>query len=130
MRKLPTHEEIIEAIKLDLDEYINVDGFTFTQASAKIIEEEWQNINKSKAIKYSYLIILALEGIARKELPDFLYEKLDFNFDDLFDPENVQFNQLKQDFEVYLTKIKEEFDVIETSVDVKSRIDYILSQKP
>lgn len=130
MRKLPTHEEIIEAIKLDLDEYINIDGFTFTQASAKIIEEEWQNINKSKAIKYSYLIILALEGIARKELPDFLYEKLDFNFDDLFDPENVQFNQLKQDFEVYLTKIKEELDVVETSVDVKSRIDYILSQKP
>ncbi|MGG5370320.1 hypothetical protein [Enterococcus sp. AZ196] len=130
MRELPTHEEIIEAIKLDLDEYINVDGFTFTQASAKIIEEEWQNINKSKTIKYSYLIILALEGIARKGLPDFLYEKLDFNFDDLFDPENVQFNQLKQDFEVYLIKNKEEFDVVETSVDVRSRIDYILNQKP
>ncbi|MBC2285989.1 hypothetical protein HCB69_16590, partial [Listeria booriae] len=50
-KNLPTYNDIVEGIKLDLDEYMNEDGFTITQASAKILEEEWQDINKDEFIK-------------------------------------------------------------------------------
>ncbi|MGX7418401.1 hypothetical protein ACWOFR_06305 [Carnobacterium gallinarum] len=126
---LPTYSDIVEGIKLDLNEYINEDGFTITQASAKILEEEWQDINKDDFIKYSYLLNLALDGIEQNQLSDFLNEKLEFYGNNILKIEGNESNLLKQDFIIYQEKLKEQnFDMIETSVNTKSRIDYILNQ--
>lgn len=126
---LPTYNDIVEGIKLDLNEYMNEDGFTITQASAKILEEEWQDINKNDFIKYSCLLNLALGGIEQKQLSDFLHEKLDFYGNNILKIEGDGSNLLKQDFITYQEKLKEQnFDMIETSVNTKSRIDYILNQ--
>ncbi|MBC1918292.1 hypothetical protein HCB35_00265 [Listeria booriae] len=128
-KNLPTYNDIVEGIKLDLDEYMNEDGFTITQASAKILEEEWQDINKDEFIKYSYLLNLALDGIEQNQLSDFLYEKLKFYENDILKIEGNESNLLKRDFITYQEKLKEQnFDMIETSVNSKSRIDYILNQ--
>ncbi|MBC2294957.1 hypothetical protein [Listeria booriae] len=128
-KNLPTYNDIVEGIKLDLDEYMNEDGFTITQASAKILEEEWQDINKDEFIKYSYLLNLALDGIEQNQLSDFLYEKLKFYGNDILKIEGNESNLLKRDFITYQEKLKEQnFDMIETSVNTKSRIDYILNQ--
>lgn len=128
-KNLPTYNDIVEGIKLDLDEYMNEDGFTITQASAKILEEEWQDINKDEFIKYSYLLNLALDGIAQNQLSDFLYEKLKFYGNDILKIEGNESNLVKRDFITYQEKLKEQnFDMIETSVNTKSRIDYILNQ--
>ncbi|MBC1272593.1 hypothetical protein [Listeria booriae] len=128
-KNLPTYNDIVEGIKLDLDEYMNEDGFTITQASAKILEEEWQDINKDDFIKYSYLLNLALNGIEQNQLSDFLYEKLKFYGNDILKIEGNESNMLKKDFITYQEKLKEQnFDMIETSVNNKSRIDYILNQ--
>ncbi|MDT0110138.1 hypothetical protein QJV45_06675 [Listeria booriae] len=128
-KNLPTYNDIVEGIKLDLNEYMNEDGFTITQASAKILEEEWQDINKDDFIKYSYLLNLALDGIEQKQLSDFLYEKLKFYGNDILKIEGNESNLLKKDFITYQEKLKEQnFDMIETSVNTKSRIDYILNQ--
>ncbi|MBC1290383.1 hypothetical protein HCA00_12620 [Listeria booriae] len=128
-KNLPTYNDIVEGIKLDLDEYMNEDGFTITQASAKILEEEWQDINKEEFIKYSYLLNLALDGIEQNQLSDFLYEKLKFYGNDILKIEGNESNLLKKDFITYQEKLKEQnFDMIETSVNTKSRIDYILNQ--
>ncbi|WP_185515094.1 hypothetical protein [Listeria booriae] len=128
-KNLPTYNDIVEGIKLDLDEYMNEDGFTITQASAKILEEEWQDINKDEFIKYSYLLNLALDGIEQNQLSDFLYEKLKFYGNDILKIEGNESNLVKRDFITYQEKLKEQnFDMIETSVNTKSRIDYILNQ--
>ncbi|OSY04936.1 hypothetical protein BTJ48_04481 [Bacillus mycoides] len=124
------YEYIIEAVQLDLDEYVDEDGLTVTQASGKIIEEDWQNINTSDFIKYSYLVNLALEGIKRKQLPDFLYEKLSYTEEVISKIENNELEELKKDFNIYQDNLKQKlFNLIETSASDKSRIDYILNQK-
>lgn len=124
------YEYIIEAVQLDLDEYVDEDGLTVTQASGKIIEEDWQNINTNDFIKYSYLVNLALEGIKRKQLPDFLYEKLSHAGEAISKIENNESEELKKDFNIYQDNLKQKsFNVIETSASDKSRIDYILNQK-
>ncbi|WP_459500846.1 hypothetical protein [Bacillus sp. C1] len=124
------YEYIIEAVQLDLDEYVDEDGLTVTQASGKIIEEDWQNINTSDFIKYSYLVNLVLEGIKRKQLPDFLYEKLSHAGEAISKIENNESEELKKDFNIYQDNLKQKsFNVIETSASDKSRIDYILNQK-
>ncbi|SFT20312.1 hypothetical protein [Bacillus sp. 103mf] len=124
------YEYIIEAVQLDLDEYVDEDGLTVTEASGKIIEEDWQNINTSDFIKYSYLVNLALEGIKRKQLPDFLYEKLSHAGEAISKIENNESEELKKDFNIYQDNLKQKlFNVIETSASDKSRIDYILNQK-
>ncbi|CAI8948514.1 MULTISPECIES: hypothetical protein [Bacillus] len=124
------YEYIIEAAQLDLDEYVDEDGLTVTQASGKIIEEDWQNINTSDFIKYSYLVNLALEGIKRKQLPDFLYEKLSHAGEVISKIENNELEELKKDFNIYQDNLKQKlFNLIETSASDKSRIDYILNQK-
>ncbi|MGG2016519.1 hypothetical protein [Bacillus sp. S10(2024)] len=124
------YEYIIEAVQLDLDEYVDEDGLTVTQASGKIIEEEWQNINTNDFIKYSYLVNLALEGIKRKQLPDFLYEKLSHAGEAISKIENNELEELKKDFNIYQDNLKQKsFNFIKTSASDKSRIDYILNQK-
>ncbi|HDR7608296.1 MULTISPECIES: hypothetical protein [Bacillus] len=124
------YEYIIEAVQLDLDEYVDEDGLTVTQASGKIIEEDWQNINTNDFIKYSYLVNLALEGIKRKQLPDFLYEKLSYAEEAISKIENNESEELKKDFNIYQDNLKQKsFNFIETSASDKSRIDYILNQK-
>lgn len=124
------YEYIIEAVQLDLDEYVDEDGLTVTQASGKIIEEDWKNINTSDFIKYSYLVNLALEGIKRKQLPDFLYEKLSHAEEVISKIENNESEELKKGFNIYQDNLKQKsFNVIETSASDKSRIDYILKQK-
>ena len=126
---VPTYDDIAEAVQLDLDEYVNEDGLTITQASAKILEEEWQDINEDEYVKYSYLLTLALNGIKQKQLSDFLYNKLEFYSNNILKMDNNESSQLKQDFITYQEKLKEQnFDMIETSVNTKSRVDYILNQ--
>ncbi|MBO0471477.1 hypothetical protein JZO66_13055 [Enterococcus sp. DIV0242_7C1] len=126
---LPTYDDIVEAVQLDLDEYVNEDGLTIAQASAKILEEEWQDINEDERVKYSYLLTLALDGIKQKQLSDFLYDKLEFYGNNILKMDNNESSQLKQDFLTYQEKLKEQnFDMIETSVNTKSRVDYILNQ--
>ena len=126
---LPTYDDIVEAVQLDLDEYVNEDGLTIAQASAKILEEEWQDINEDECVKYSYLLTLALDGIKQKQLSDFLYNKLEFYSNNILKMDNNESSQLKQDFLTYQEKLKEQnFDMIETSVNTKSRVDYILNQ--
>ncbi|MBC6298228.1 hypothetical protein HCJ45_14025 [Listeria sp. FSL L7-1517] len=126
---LPTYDDIVEAVQLDLDEYVNEDGLTIAQASAKILEEEWQDINEDECVKYSYLLTLALDGIKQNQLSDFLYDKLEFYGNNILKMDNNESSQLKQDFLKYQEKLKEQnFDMIETNVNTKSRVDYILNQ--
>lgn len=66
---------IKDAVAYGFNEYINEEGFNVCQASAKILGEDWREVNYSTFIKLSYLLNIAIESLKRGEIADFIYEK-------------------------------------------------------
>ncbi|WP_242217397.1 hypothetical protein [Bacillus cereus group sp. BfR-BA-01380] len=122
------YESIIDDVQLDFEEYIDADGLTVTQATSKIIEEEWRNLNTSDFIRYFYFIRVGIESLKRNQIADFLYEKLS-NIDTvILEIENDEINFLKEGISIYKEMLlNSRYDIIETTFENKSRIEYILS---
>lgn len=128
------YENIKDSIVYGFEEYVEEDGFTASQAAAKTFEEEWRRLNHNMFTKAAYYICVAIECFKLKEIPDFIYDELDFyiNSDDFKGDTN------KEDIEKLLQDIHEckqlmeskNYKVIESSFGAKSRIEYILNLKP
>ncbi|NPC90787.1 hypothetical protein HOO54_00490 [Bacillus sp. WMMC1349] len=129
---------IMKASKIPLylffEEYVEDDGFTAPQSAAKVFEEDWRELNYNIFTKTAYYICVAIECFKLKEIPDFIYEKLDYYIKSnefKVEANTEDIDQLLQD----INKCKQlmgskDYKVIESSFGAKSRIEYILSLKP
>ncbi|WOO38219.1 hypothetical protein R2R35_06875 [Anaerocolumna sp. AGMB13020] len=103
------------------------DGFNAIQASAKILEEEWKQLNENDITKRAYTILLSIECIKMGVLPDFLYDRLIEVFDrkiDIVEESNIFYvEQCKTLLD------QDEYEIVETDFTTKTRIDYIYSLK-
>ncbi|AYE33990.1 hypothetical protein [Clostridium septicum] len=128
------YESIKDSIVYSFEEYVEEDGFTAPQAAAKTFEEEWRRLNYNMFTKTTYYICTAIECFKLKEIPDFIYDKLDMYINCTDFEDDIK----KQDIEQLLQDIREckelmelkNYKIIESSYGAKSRIEYILSLKP
>lgn len=127
------YEVIKDSIVYSFEEYVGEDGLTALQASAKTFEEEWKRLNYNMFTKTAYYICTAIECFKLKQIPDFIYDKLEIytNYTGFKDDIN------KHDIEQFLQDICEckelikckNYEIIESSYNTKARIEYILSLK-
>lgn len=128
MDDIITYESIVEGVQLDFEDYIDEERLTVTQAISRIIEDEWKSLSKSMFVKYSYIVRLAIEGINRHELPDFLYDILLKSDDIIISLEDDEINALKNDLKLYRQKIEQDrYQIIETTIGNKQQVNYILT---
>jgi hypothetical protein len=120
--------EIQELISIDFEEYTVEDGFNATQASAKLLEEEWRQLNENDITKMAYTILLSIECIKVGMLPDFLYDRLVELFDRKIDIVEESYNSYIEQCKTLLEQ--GEYEIVETDFTTKSRIDYLYSLKP
>ncbi|NPC90976.1 hypothetical protein HOO54_23065 [Bacillus sp. WMMC1349] len=128
------YESIKDSVVFSFEEYVEDDGFTAPQSAAKVFEEDWRELNYNIFTKTAYYICVAIECFKLKEIPDFIYEKLDYYIKSnefKVEANTEDIDQLLQD----INKCKQlmgskDYKVIESSFGAKSRIEYILSLKP
>ena len=128
------YESIKDSVVYSFEEYVEDHGFTAPQSAAKVFEEDWRELNYNVFTKTAYYICVAIECFKLKEIPDFIYGKLDtyINCNDFKDGTNKEdIEQLLQDIhECKQLMENKNYKVIESSFGAKSRIEYILSLKP
>lgn len=128
------YESIKDSVVYSFEEYVEDDGFTAPQSAAKVFEEDWRELNYNAFSKTAYYICVAIECFKLKEIPDFIYDKLDtyINCNDFKGGTNKEdIEQLLQDiYECKQLMESKNYKVIESSFGAKSRIEYILSLKP
>lgn len=128
------YEGIKDSVVYSFEEYVQDEGFTPSQATGKIFEEDWRELNYNAFSKASYYICVAIECFKLNEIPDFVYDELKIyikyaNFENEVDKQDVE--KLLQDI-CECKKLMElnNYKIIESSYAAKSRIEYILSLNP
>ena len=71
------YEIIKDAVEYGYKEYMNEENLNICQATAKILEEDWREVNHSIFTKASYFLNIAIICIEMGEIADFIYERLD-----------------------------------------------------
>lgn len=123
------YDSIKDAVIYAFDEYINEEHFNVCQTAAKIIEEDWREVNYNAFTRASYFLNISIEAIKLGEIPDFVFmgwdntildcvEGVPKNEEELYMQDLVIFNQLKKG---------KRYKVVETSFATQSRIQYLLS---
>lgn len=125
------YEAIKDAVEYGYDEYMNEENLNICQATAKILEEDWREVNYSVFTKASYFLNIAIMCIEKGEIADFIYERLDDiiieNFQNIDEQDRFLY---EQDFKEYnILRAAQKYNVIETSFSAKSRVDYLLNLK-
>lgn len=127
------YESIKDSVVYSFEEYVEEDGFTAPQSAAKVFEEDWRELNYNEFSKAAYYICVAIECFKLKEIPDFIYDKLDTYIscnDFKGDTKKDDIEQLLQDIhECKQLMENKNYKVTESSIGAKSRIEYILSLK-
>ena len=125
------YEAIKDAVEYGYDEYMNEANLNICQATAKILEEDWREVNYSVFTKASYFLNIAIMCIEKGEIADFIYERLDDIIIESFQNIDEQDRFLyEQDFKEYnILRAAQKYNVIETSFSAKSRVDYLLNLK-
>jgi hypothetical protein len=110
---------------------MNEENLNICQATAKILEEDWREVNYSVFTKASYFLNIAIMCIEKGEIADFIYERLDDIIIESFQNIDEQDRFLyEQDFKEYnILRAAQKYNVIETSFSAKSRVDYLLNLK-
>ena len=109
-----------------IDRYFNV-----CQATAKIIEEDWREINYSTFTKASYFLNIAIESIKIGEIADFIFTDLDNVVLECVEGISKEEERLYMQDLAGFKQLKESsrYKIVETSFATKSRIGYLLNQK-
>lgn len=132
MSKL-NYEDIKDSVVFSYEEYIDDEGYDCAQAAARILEEDWRDLNFNHISKAYYFILIGIESISRNSIADFILEKLkqyleiDINSEEL---ESFEIEQIQEDIMRCSQLLKEKnYSVIETTYETKNRVEYILSLK-
>ncbi|MHC5215098.1 hypothetical protein ACYSNR_00415 [Enterococcus sp. LJL128] len=125
------YEEIRDNVYFNFEEYIDEMDWTVAQATSKSIDDYTGLINLNTFVMYAHFIRMGIESLNRGQIADYLLEKLN-NIDEVISNlENPELDLLKADVLVYKQLLeKKEYEIVETSLDTKYRVDYILSIKP
>ena len=117
------YEIIKDAVEYGYKEYMNEENLNICQATAKILEEDWREVNHSIFTKASYFLNIAIMCIEMGEIAGIIIERFQ-NIDRvdklLYENDLKKYNMLRD------TK---KYAVIETSFSAKSRVDYLLNLK-
>lgn len=130
MKNRINYEAIKDAVQYGFDEYTSIDNFNNCQAAAKILEEDWREVNYNTFTKKSYILNIAIESLRRGEIADFIFEKTkEITTAEIFD--GIQEEELllyRQDIGSFQQmEVLVEYTVVETSCDAQSRVEYLLS---
>lgn len=125
-----SYENIKDSIVLSFEEYIDKDGFTTQQATSKLFEEDSVWLVENDFTTSCYFVLSSIECIRRKEIADFLFNKLQF----YLEIKEFEASIADADIELFLNDLEickkmlneNVYKVIETSFDTKLRIDYLL----
>ncbi len=113
-----SYEEIKDSALYGFEEYIDEEGFTITQASAKILEEEARSLNYSLFSKTAYFVSLALESLKSNQIADFIFNRLEgyFNISDFEDVrDQAELDELRSDIELCKELLmKGDYEIIKT----------------
>lgn len=130
MEEKVTYVSIHESVSYGFDEYINEEHFNVYQTSAKILEEDWREVNKSIFTKRAYILNIALESFKRGEIADFINDKLDkiIEYTDSYETDEDELLLFNNDLKA-CSKIKKlgNYNVVETPLSAKSRVEYLLN---
>lgn len=134
MKQVISYETIKELVNYSFEEYVDEDGYTSSQASAKIFEECWRKLNYNLFAKTSFYICIAIHCFKLKSIPDFVYSKLAHYFDltNLNEPIGEKdLSDLEHDIiickELYEQK---NYEITKSTEITQKRIEYILGLKP
>lgn len=120
--------EIEEAISIDFEEYTVDNGYSPSEAIAKILEEEWRQVNQNTISQVVYILMLSNECFKAKQIPDFLYnrlvELLEKNKFISYDNITPYADNCKK------LLAKKDYEIIKSNLNAKSRINYIFSLTP
>ena len=125
------YDSIKDSVVSGLDEYINEEHLNISQATGKVLEEDWREVNYSLFTKSSYFLNIFIESLKWGEVADFIYEKMNsIIIEDLEEVSKEEKELYMKDLDTYKQlRNSINYKVIETSVSTKSRIDYLLSLK-
>lgn len=125
------YEAIKDAVEYGYKEYMNEENLNICQATAKILEEDWREVNHSIFTKASYFLNIAIMCIEMGEIADFIFEKLDSIIIEGFQNiDRVDKLLYENDLKKYnMLRDTKKYAVIETSFSAKSRVDYLLNLK-
>ena len=129
MKDRITYAAIRDAVVDGFDEYINEEHLNVCQSTAKILEEDWREVNYNLYTKSSYFLNIAIVSFKRGEIADFIFERLDNVILEQAQGNSENDNILYQkDLQLY-KKLKKDnkYEVINTSFTTKSRVDYLLN---
>lgn len=131
MKNRIKYETIKDAVKYGYEEYMNEENLDLCQATAKILEEDWGEVNHSTFTKASYFLNIAIMCIEMGEIADFIFGKLDSIIIERFQNINGSDKVLyENDLKKYnMLRDNKEYKIIETSFSAKSRVDYLLHLK-
>lgn len=126
-----SYVNIKDSIAFSFEEYIDDCDFTTQQATSKLFEEDWRWIVQNDFTKSCYFILTSIECFKRHEIPDFLFDKLQYY---------LQIKECKltistQDIVMFFNDLdickemfyQNKYEVVKTSFNTKSRIEYLLS---
>lgn len=125
------YEAIKDAVEYGYDEYMSGENLNICQATAKILEEDWREVNYSVFTKASYFLNIAIMCIEKGEIADFIFERLDDiiieSFQNIDERDRLLY---ENDFKEYnMLRTAKKYSIIETSFSAKSRVDYLLNLK-
>lgn len=131
MNELIQYGNIKDAVVYGFEEYINEEFYNSSQAAARVLEEDWREVNFNSFTKSSYFLNIAIESFKRGEIADFIYEKLDDliigNIENIDNLSKEDKKSYQQDLECYKRlKLTRKYNIIENTFEGKARIDYIL----
>lgn len=127
-----SYGRIKDSVVFGFEEYVEEEGLNVAQASARILEEEWERVNANSYTQALYFISLAIESIKAHGIPDFIYSRLttylnNVDFEEIVNRDDVK--KLVQDIELCKNLIvKSQYEILKTNDSTKARIDYILGQ--
>lgn len=129
MNNRMNYETIKDAVGHGYDEYMHEENLNICQATVKILEEDWREVNCSAFAKASYFLNIAITCIEKGEIADFIFERLDDviieSFQNIDERDRLLY---EHDFKEYnKLRATQKYHVIETSFSAKSRVDYLLN---
>lgn len=130
MHERITYNTIKDSVEYGFDEYINNEHFTIDQTSAKILEEDWREVNHNLFTRKSYLINIAIESLKNLQIADFILDNLN-KINHVADESEIAEEEFLQ-YQADIIKLEQlrnmgNYEVISTSLTTKSRIEYLLN---
>lgn len=121
------YNSIKDSVLYGFEEYINEEHYNASQAAARILEEDWRQVNYSKFTKASYFLNIAIESFQRGKIADFIFDKLNVLILEIMEGISKEEEFMYQQDLLLFKKLKDstKYEIIKNPST--TRIDYLLN---